>query len=91
MCIQQTERVHSQLTVACCEAVATPAVPLNVALCAALVHPLHTLTPPTHQQIAKNITLAGVGHVTLLDDRPAAELLGSNFLVTEAVAAGGQT
>lgn len=39
-------------------------------------------------EIAKNITLAGVGHVTLLDDSPAAELLGSNFLNTEGTAEG---
>jgi hypothetical protein len=39
-------------------------------------------------QIAKNITLAGVGHVTLLDDAPAADLLGTNFLITESTEEG---
>jgi hypothetical protein len=39
-------------------------------------------------QISKNITLAGVGHVTLLDDSPAAELIGTNFLITETGAEG---
>lgn len=42
-------------------------------------------------EISKNITLAGVGHVTLLDDSPAADLVGSNFLITTAGAADGQT
>jgi hypothetical protein len=41
-------------------------------------------------QVAKNITLAGVGHVTLLDATPAAQLAGHNFLVTAATA-GEQT
>jgi hypothetical protein len=33
-------------------------------------------------QIAKNITLAGVGSVTLLDDAPASSHAGRSFLVT---------
>uniref|UniRef100_A0A383W834 THIF-type NAD/FAD binding fold domain-containing protein n=1 Tax=Tetradesmus obliquus TaxID=3088 RepID=A0A383W834_TETOB len=37
-------------------------------------------------EATKNITLAGVGHVTLLDDTPAAQLAGHNFLVTPAAA-----
>jgi hypothetical protein len=52
---------------------------------------LLTLLPPSPLlllQISKNITLAGVGHVTLLDDSPAADLVGSNFLITAAGAEG---
>ncbi|KAF6255329.1 hypothetical protein COO60DRAFT_232131 [Scenedesmus sp. NREL 46B-D3] len=41
-------------------------------------------------EVAKNITLAGVGHVTLLDATPATQLAGHNFLVTPATA-GEQT
>jgi hypothetical protein len=41
-------------------------------------------------QVAKNITLAGVGHVTIMDATPAAQLAGHNFLITPA-SAGEQT
>ncbi|KAF8057117.1 SAE1A [Scenedesmus sp. PABB004] len=39
-------------------------------------------------EVAKNITLAGVGQVSLLDDTPAAEHVGRNFLVPAAAPAG---
>jgi hypothetical protein len=54
--------------------------------CATAVAPAAAAGAPL--QISKNITLAGVGHVTLLDDSPASELTGTNFLITEAGAEG---
>ena len=39
-------------------------------------------------QIAKNIVLAGVGNVALLDDRPASGFMGDSFLVSTATPAG---
>jgi hypothetical protein len=50
----------------------------------------HNTNRPTHPtpQVAKNITLAGVGSVTLLDDAPATDHEGRSFLVTSPAAAG---
>lgn len=42
---------------------------------------MHPLIVPTHAQVAKNITLAGVGSVTLLDDAPASDHEGSGQLL----------
>ena len=42
------------------------------------------LTPPL--QVAKNIVLAGVGSVTLVDDTPCSRRPPCNFLITNTVA-----
>jgi hypothetical protein len=41
-----------------------------------------------HLQVAKNIVLAGVGSVTLVDDRPANQAPPGNFLVAAHAASG---
>ena len=34
-----------------------------------------------HAQVAKNVTLAGVGSVTLMDDTPCSDAARANFLI----------